>query len=101
MSFDFNSIKKPSSGKMMESAGFTKLDLIFFSRSSAEANGSHTQPTVFVFVESRADLMLQNDNAVLRSVHRQAWLLVALLLSRRVFEPFFVWFARSLMSVLP
>ncbi|GFU49124.1 hypothetical protein TNCV_573631 [Trichonephila clavipes] len=54
------------------------------------------------FVENRADLMLQNANAVLRSVHRQVWLHVALLLPQRVFEPFFfVWFARSLVSVLP
>ncbi|GFV40759.1 hypothetical protein TNCV_3768061 [Trichonephila clavipes] len=42
------------------------------------------------FVENRAALMLQNATAVLRSVHRQVWLLVALLLSRRVFKPFFV-----------
>ncbi|GFV98347.1 hypothetical protein TNCV_623061 [Trichonephila clavipes] len=53
------------------------------------------------FVENRADLMLQNANAVLRSVHRQVWLHVALLLSQRVFEQFFVWFACSLMPVLP
>ncbi|GFX46944.1 hypothetical protein TNCV_315671 [Trichonephila clavipes] len=52
------------------------------------------------FVENRADMMLQNANAVLRSVHRQVWLFVALLIPRRVFETFFVWFARSLMPVL-
>ncbi|GFX67218.1 histone-lysine N-methyltransferase SETMAR [Trichonephila clavipes] len=53
------------------------------------------------FVENRSDLMLQNANAVLRSLHRQVQLHVALLLPQRVFEPFFVRFARSLIPVLP
>ncbi|GFW51739.1 hypothetical protein TNCV_1186711 [Trichonephila clavipes] len=59
-------------------------------------------PAYYVpFVENRADLMLQNDNAVLRNVYRQVSLHIALMFPRRVFEPFFVWFAHSLMPVLP
>ncbi|GFT32829.1 hypothetical protein TNCV_5038761 [Trichonephila clavipes] len=45
--------------------------------------------------------MLQNANAVLRKVHLHVWLHVALLVPQGVIEPFFVWFARSLMPVLP
>ncbi|GFV02378.1 hypothetical protein TNCV_1023061 [Trichonephila clavipes] len=65
---------------------------------------THTDSTVYLsyaaycvpFTENRADLMFQNANTVLRSVHRQVWLL-----PQRVFQPFSVWFARSLMPVLP
>ncbi|GFY17685.1 hypothetical protein TNCV_1074201 [Trichonephila clavipes] len=54
------------------------------------------------FVENRACYMtFQNANAVLRNVLRQVWLHIALLLPRRVYEPFFVWFAGSQKPVLP
>ncbi|GFX70718.1 hypothetical protein TNCV_1032461 [Trichonephila clavipes] len=51
-------------------------------------------------IENRADVMLKNANAMLRSVHHQVWQHVALLLPQPVFESFFVWFARSQIPVL-
>ena len=51
--------------------------------------------------ENEADLKLQNAIAVLATAHPHVWLHAALLLPRRVFEPFFVSFARSLMPVRP
>ena len=50
--------------------------------------------------ENEADLKLHNAIAVLATVHRQVWLHVALILPRHIFEPFLVFFARSLMPVL-
>ena len=52
-------------------------------------------------VENDADLKLQKANAMFATVHPQVWLHVALVLPRSVFEPFFVFFARLLMSGLP
>ncbi|GFT81652.1 uncharacterized protein TNCV_3674661 [Trichonephila clavipes] len=75
----------------------TKLCLMLFLVDNFQ---SYTAYCVLL-IEGRADLMLQNANAVLRNVHREVWLHVALLLPQLVCEPYFVWFTRSLMPALP